>query len=750
MNRIATSFFRSVVLITGVSWFSGVLAQQSLEEVLVTATLKEQSELDTPISISILEGDVMLENNIMNMFDISDRTPAVHISKGTFSNKIYMRGVGSGQNAGFDQSVGQFVDGVYQGRSWTTPGTLMDMERIEILKGPQTTYFGNNSIGGAFSFITNVPTNEKELSISGSVGNHGERTLTVIGSGPLSESVKGRLAITYHAMDGWLENTNPRGDDYPDKDGFNARATFVWDASDNTEVKLKTDFGRLDTGSGLGWQQVNCNSTSNLAGPLNACALALALPNFEGSFNDRFSASENADGHLDSDQVVLTIKTALGTHELTSITAYQSFDSKLPGESDMSARDHYHWLHAEESDQFSQELRLTSLASDKLQYTLGLYYQTTDVENDLNLALYFVPEHAPAVAGDSRVALVRPFDQTTDSKSIFATLTLFVTDKLHITPGVRWTDVEKETDRGNYVGSHTFDGFNMNFGFSGTPASDTFEDDELLPSLMIQYFKDEKSMIYASYSDGFKSGGFEYLASNTEKRGRYESEGVDALELGYKTSTERMKLSIAYFHTEYDGNQLSSYLYPSNATDFGTTGYLTTANIPSTSKGFELEISYLLSDTLRADLSFTKLDATYDSYVEGICAAGVSPPAGRTGCDHSGKQMLYAPDYSGLFTLSDDRQISGGLNLKTSISVYFTDDVWHNGDYASFNQQESYEKIDVRIELSKDNWYLAFLGKNLTDEYTSNWNQQVGFVPGGNFSVLDRTRSYAAQFGYDF
>ena len=169
----------SFALIFNIGW---AVAEQSIEEIVVTATLTEQSELDTPISIDILTGETMVKNNIMTMFDISDRTPGITISKGTLSNKIYMRGVGSGGNQAFDQSVGQFIDGVYQGRSWTVQGTLLDMERVEILKGPQTTYFGNNSIGGALSFITKVPTDEDETSISGTFGSHGEKTITAIKS----------------------------------------------------------------------------------------------------------------------------------------------------------------------------------------------------------------------------------------------------------------------------------------------------------------------------------------------------------------------------------------------------------------------------------------------------------------------------------------------------------------------------------------------------------------------------------------
>ena len=387
----------SFALIFNIGW---VVAEQSIEEIVVTATLTEQSELDTPISIDILTGETMVKNNIMTMFDISDRTPGITISKGTLSNKIYMRGVGSGGNQAFDQSVGQFIDGVYQGRSWTVQGTLLDMERVEILKGPQTTYFGNNAIGGALSFITKVPTDEEETSISGTFGSHGEKTITAIKSGRVSDGLKARFALSFHEMEGWLENTNPLGDDYPNKDGFNMRTTLVCDSVDNLEAKLKVDIGRLDTASGMGWQHTNCfadGSGANITFIISDCKLALAAPGFEGRFDDKFSASENQFGYLDSDSIVFEVNRTYENHTLTSITANQEYDSRVPGESDQSSRDFFHWLIKEESDQFSQELRLTSNATDKSQYTIGFYYQATDTHNTTNLGRYYVADWGAAL-----------------------------------------------------------------------------------------------------------------------------------------------------------------------------------------------------------------------------------------------------------------------------------------------------------------------------------------------------------------
>ena len=742
-NLLKHGFLASILIFS----FSNIYAQQSIEEVVVTATLTEKSELDTPISIDILDGDTMVENNIMTMFDISDRTPGITIAKGTLSNKIYMRGVGSGGNQAFDQSVGQFVDGVYQGRSWTLQGTLLDMERVEILKGPQTTYFGNNSIGGAVSFITKTPTDESESSISGTIGSHGEKTFTAIQSGRFSDNMKARFAFSYHEMDGWLKNTNPTGDNFPNKNGFNLRSTFVWDSNESLEAKLKVDIGRLDTASGMGWQHTNCyadGSGANLTFVISDCRIGLEqAPGFEGAFDDRFSASEQQYGFLDSDSIVLEMKRTMPNHELVSITSNQEYDSSVPGESDQSAAPFFHWRIKEESSQFSQEIRLTSNATDKSQYMIGAYYQSTDTMNYTNLARWIIP-----------LAITRPLDIDNKTFSLFATMTFFVSEQLHVTAGLRRTDVDKDYKRppgGGTNGPHAFDDFNLDFAHEADALAslvpDKYSEDAILPSLMIQYFSDENSMIYASYSDGFKSGGYEALGVFKPNRGAYGSEAVDAYEFGYKTSNDKMKMSANYFHSEYDGNQLSQYVYP----DTGGVPYTTTSNIPSTNKGFELELSYLLTDSIIADLSFTTLDATYDSYEGGTCATGVSPPAGAAGCDYSGRTLLHAPENTGLFTLSSEDEMSNGMMMNSSISVYWTDDQWHNTDYNVNSQEEGFSKVDARVEFSKDDWYVAILGKNLTDEYTSSWNQQTAYTLGtGQFAILERTRSIAVQFGKNF
>jgi outer membrane receptor protein involved in Fe transport len=288
---------------------------------------------------------------------------------------------------------------------------------------------------------------------------------------------------------------------------------------------------------------------------------------------------------------------------------------------------------------------------------VGFYYQNTETANTMNIGRYYVAEWGAALGiGVSNLALIRPMEIDDTTKSIFATRTFYLSEKLHLTAGVRHTDVDKDYIRitsGLGINGASedllFDDFNIKYTHKGSLADGTLQENAYsesatTPSLMVQYFKDENSMLYVSYSDGFKAGGYEALGTALANNGAYNSEGVDAYEIGYKTSNDKMKMSMNYFNSKYDGNQLSQFIYPEDGAPYNTT-----SNVPSTNKGIELELSYLLSDSIIADLSFTKLDATYDDYTGGTCALGATPVAGTSGCDYTGLPLLYAADNSGLF-----------------------------------------------------------------------------------------------------
>ncbi len=726
-----------------------------IEEVLVTATLRVQSAHDTPISMTVIGGDALIDKDLMQISDIARQTPALHISEGTVSNKLFLRGVGSGQDSGIEQSVGTVIDSVYQGRSKATTAALFDIERVEVLKGPQTTYFGNNTIGGALSIVTRAPTDTTEMSVSGTVASHGERTIGAILSGPFSDGLKGRLAIQFHSMDGWLKNINPAGEDHPKKDSLTARGTLVWDSWDDMDISLKAEIGRIDNESGIGWQQTECppdpgRFPAGPVGPFNMCRLGQELiPGFEAEFDDEYSGSENQDGYLDTESFVLRINKTFGNHELTSITSHTAFDLDQVGESDESQLPLLHWSVLEDTSQFAQEIRLSGTPTDDLQYTIGAYYQQTDVDLKVRLGLYNL------ATGNSIVGLSRNFKQDTDLMSVFGSITYSVTENLLVTPSVRWTDVEKDLNRHilSAGGNLVFDDFNFD-GLNGlSPVlnrDDSLNDSAVTPALTVQYFVGDDAMFYASYSDGFKAGGFEAIPNTNEGGGAFDAESVDAFELGYKTTlNDRLQLSLALFRNEYEDLQTAAYRVPENPEEFGTSGFWSTTNVNGADvQGMDLEVAFLLTDKLRLDASVSILDATFRDFENGFCPIG----SAMLTCDKSGTPLPYAPDKSGLITLSYDEEIGNGLNLSSFVSVYFSDGYFHEIDQDPYSREPSYYKIDARIEISPDDgsWYVAVVGKNLNDEYTSNWRTDIFGTTGGFLAILDRTRSVGLQFGYNF
>lgn len=750
-KRAFSTLFLSLILFPTIA----LPADGVIEEVLVTATLRVQRAQDTPISMTVIGGDALIEKDLMQISDIARQTPALHISEGTVSNKLFLRGVGSGQDSGIEQSVGTVIDSVYQGRSKASTAALFDIERVEVLKGPQTTYFGNNTIGGALSIITRAPDDTPERSVSGTVASHGERTVQAILSGPFSDGLKGRMAIQFHSIDGWLKNINPMGEDHPKKDALTARGTLLWESRDDLEVSLKAEIGRIDNESGIGWQQIECPPDSGRfpagpVGPFNMCRLGQELiPEFEGDFDDKYSGSENQDGYLDTESSVLRITKGFGNHELTSITSHTAFDMDQVGESDESQLPLLHWSVLEDTKQFAQEIRLSGTPADKLQYTVGAYYQQTDVNLKVRLGLFNL------ATGNSIVGLSRNFKQDTDLMSVFGSITYSITEKLQVTPSVRWTDVEKDLNR-NIVSagaSLVFDDFNFD-GLNGlspvVSRDDSLNDDAVTPALNVQYFLGENSMLYASYSDGFKAGGFEAIPNANEGGGAFDSESVDAFEIGYKTTIDdRMQLSLALFRNEYKNLQTAAYRVPENPEEFGTTGFWSTTNVNGADvQGLDIEATLLITDKLRLDGSVSILDATFRDFENGFCPIGSAALL----CDKTDTPLPYAPDKSGLITLSYDDEIGNGLNFSSFVSVYFSDGYFHEIDQDPYSREPSYYKIDARIEIYPDDqrWYVAVVGKNLNDEYTSNWRTDVFGTTGGFLAILDRTRSVGIQFGYNF
>jgi outer membrane receptor protein involved in Fe transport len=320
---------------------------QVLEEVIVTATKRVEGLQDVPIAISVMSGAAIEERGLSNLEDLTVYMPNIHVAEGGAGTQLFIRGVGSGINYGFEQSVGTFIDGVYFGRGRSARGRFLDIERVEVLKGPQSTLFGKNTIAGAINITTARPTDDFESYIEGGYRTELEGvTLTGMISGPITDGLRGRLVARAYEDDGYVENKAQGGEDGPQQDNFSIRGLLDWDATENLNFLFKAEHHTNDV---KGRQQV-----ISLANP-TATGLYRAYgdPDFRAGFDweqydlgftradlealdDSGFARPGLFDDTEANVYQLTAEWALGEHTLRSITAYTEYEFTNELDSDYS------------------------------------------------------------------------------------------------------------------------------------------------------------------------------------------------------------------------------------------------------------------------------------------------------------------------------------------------------------------------------------------------------------------------------
>lgn len=417
-----------------------------LEEVVVTAQIRSENLQDVPISVATMSGEKIDAMAITSLTELTTYLPNVNINRGTGTPNLFIRGIGSGTNAGFEQSVGMFVDGVYSGRGAlvAVPATL-DMARVEVLKGPQGILFGKNTIAGAVSQTTNKPTDEFEGMVEGLwKPNHGEQLYNLVLSGPLTQSLSGRLAVQYNSMGGWWDNVT-LDETGPKYDNHFARGSLRWDASEKLELLAKYEYGRFSRKNGP-----NVVYQSDFAGQEN---FAGTVPFPVLSDRDDGAGDVASDFLTRTDVFALTVNWDVNFATLTSISAYSAYDrSRRSQNSDSAATAALNRSSEEDFKQFSQELRFVSPVGDRFDWIAGAYYQASELDisrvtEDLDFALSG-PLSVPAlVSVDGGPSQSTTFDQETESWAVFGQSTWHATESLQFTGGVRYTDETKDVDK---------------------------------------------------------------------------------------------------------------------------------------------------------------------------------------------------------------------------------------------------------------------------------------------------------------
>ncbi|TXS96748.1 TonB-dependent receptor [Parahaliea maris] len=449
----------------------GASAQQ-LEEVVVTATKRAESLQDVPISMVAMSGESIQEMNITRGEDFAVDMPAVTIAQNPIGNFIFIRGIGTpGANQGMEQSVSIFHDGIYMGRHQLSRSPFMDLERVEVLRGPQSILFGKNTIGGAISLITAKPTQELEGMVNATYGSYGEKELNGYLSGPITDTLSGRISARGYETDGYLDNVIT-GDDEPSREDTTVRVQLAWDATDNLTVTGKWENSQFDA-SGTTSQLSTFNpfnagaqGFSDLNQALVAAAtggnglekydderavvndggelLGQVLPVFAGlpGFPDLEEGNTN-----EMDIGTLTLDWGMGDHTLTAITGYAQYEYRDICDCDFAALPLTQADAREDYDQFSQEIRLTSPGGEKLDYIVGMYYHESDLtynaRDSFGTTMAYQMLGVPSPLLVPNLAREYTMDQEQDMWAVFGSTTYSFTDTTRLTVGLRYFEEEK-------------------------------------------------------------------------------------------------------------------------------------------------------------------------------------------------------------------------------------------------------------------------------------------------------------------
>lgn len=670
---------------------------QALEEIVVTARKQAESLQDVPIAVSAFGGADLANLGIEDITDLQQRLPntTLQVSRGTNTTlTAYIRGVGQQDPLwGFEPGVGVYIDDVYIARPQGAVLDILDVDRIEVLRGPQGTLYGKNTIGGALKYVTRRLKDADDFTVEGRVGSFSQQDIKVTAAVPVVEDkfyIGGAFASLQR--DGFGEFIN-QGEENYNKDILTGRISAEYYASDSLSFKFSAEKTEDDSNAKGGHRL----TPSDLTGE----------PVLDNVFDTR--AGLSVDNEVETEGYSLHIDWDIND-KLTfrSITAGREgftdsnidFDNTALRSFDVPAR--------YEDDQATQEFQL-NYKSDNLSIVGGLYYYTGEACGTFHAVLEEFAGGAVPLSATTEGCV------DTDSTAIYSQANWTINDNWSLTVGGRYTKDEKDAFARNTLflfQTVDFDTAPVSPGIVRTDAQNSEDWDEFSPRIGVEYTTEYGSLIYAGYSEGFKSGGFDMRARTDQIMSAfdpYDPETVSSYEIGYKAEflDNRLRSNIAFFYSDYTDQQITIQRTIDSGADFAST-VLNAAD--STIKGLEAEFLYAASENLTASLSVGLLDAGFDTVL---------------GVDATGATVNLANVWD--FANTPDTSINLGLNYTNTVfsgwGMVLTGNIAYRSETQIFEtpsqlDEDSYVIANVGITFTSpdDSVWFGLHAKNLGDE----------------------------------
>jgi outer membrane receptor protein involved in Fe transport len=648
------------------AFLSAGTAQAEIEEITVTANKREQSLQDVPLTVSVTSGEVIQQSSIVDLIDLQTAVPALRVNQlqNSAQTNFTIRGFGNGaNNPGIEPSVLVVVDGVPRSRSSSSLADLPNIERIEVLSGPQSTLFGKNASAGVISITTKAPEDEMGGVIEATVGNYGSQIVKGTLTGPTSiENLTYRISASTNESDGYGTNLGEladASDDSPlnNRDRNAVRAQLKWDAAEDLTARFTYDKDKID--------EVCCVTGPLFRGSATTASDALAgmvrLPDGANPWDYQVHMNFEPTNVAENEGFSLHIEKDLGNMSLTSITSDRNTEMQSNFDADFSAAD----LVEEQAldyqfDTFTQEFRLSSTNESGVQWTAGLFYSDEDTVNDRTVifgsqmndyATMILGKADPdgdgpspemdiidIIASETGVgssdnffvegggSTQELFNMNSKTVSLFANAEIPLADNWIATVGLNKTHDEKTVTsdvnivdlfstlplEGTQFDQATIAQFFLPFtDYPNNNEDGIFKSDDLTHTLRLTHDFNENTKVYASHSTGFKpiSVNLSVNATNMNSRNADE-EYSENLEVGVKHTLNNGYINIALFDQKIEGFQSNTFN--------GQAFELTNAGNQK-HRGFELDMKQQLSEEWLLGLSAMYIDAKYLDYQRGPC-----------------------------------------------------------------------------------------------------------------------------------
>lgn len=697
-------------------------------EIIVTARKRGERLLDVPIAITAVTAQTLQARAVNSVNELATAVPNVRLPANTASTQTSgayaygMRGVvTNARNIGFEPGVGTYVDGVYVSRATAFNQVLSDIERVEILRGPQGTLFGKNTIAGAINIITKEPSDSLEGSVSVGIGNRSAWRTDAYISGPISDNVSAKISGYHSEKDGQLRNVLDDTDYLNADNTTSVRGAVRLEPSSDFSLIFAGDYTHSNTpGSGLQLARVS--------------GMALTVPgviagdgekiNIDGAFGTPNFSKRDEWG------VSMTAQIGIGANELTSITAFRDTTLHFTSDDDATPWPIQYSDFNDSAEAFSQELRIASTNRDFWNYLIGAYYFSQKASADrftlaappdaLNSGPFY-PIYLTKPTTSGRISL--DAGVKTDAWSLFTSNDLKLTSNLDLTIGLRYTEERKKLDlTQNDTSWIRFPSINID--------GQSRKDDDISGNVSVTYKPTTNSSIYASISRGFKSGGFN--ADYGRSQVTFGPEKVTSYEIGAKAILfDRMvNLNANAFYIDYSGQQVNSFIngafFIQNA---GT----------SKIKGIEAEISLYPTEGLSLNGSFGYTDATFEEF----------PNCNGPNTSCAGNRLPYVSKFTGYASAQYRIPMRSG-DITPRLEWAYTGDSYFDAQNNQYNRVPSYSIINGTLALRRDQWKLTLWAKNIFNKHYDVARWDFASLFGIFYHTPGETRTFGADVRYDF